>query len=430
MNNLAVRYALEFAIIIPASIFAFLPVIERVKFDPLTVYGLTALFLACFIASGAAVKSKFLHIPGLLGFFMIYYFCVDMSLNKKLFCFFNATMICAFCPLYTALLTGPIEIANESGVFMISSGIINIALAFIIGAVFFGTMTKRIPVLLNEDRINDIWEFLFVIPLLMTLFHYWITPVSPRVVMTGRVREIALALVGLIPVMIFAFYYIFWWITAKLTESARLQQENILLQLENKRYDELKSYMNHSKILRHDFRQHLLVINDLAESGKISNLLKYLSQLNDSSRTKYKIFCLNNAVDAVASHYDSIAGSQDTKIFWRLEIPSVLPMKESDFCAVLGNLTENALKAVKTLDTSKRRININSSMLSDSMLALSIENPFEGAIKFGKNGLPLSSSEGHGIGLASVSNIVERYGGSLNISAENNIFSAGAIFYF
>lgn len=429
MNNLTLRYALEFAIIIPAAIFAFLPVLDRIKFDSLKVYGLTALFIACFITSGAVIKSKLLHIPGQLGLFIIYYFCVDMSLHKKLFCFFNAAMLCAACPCYTMLLAGPIELANESGVFMISSGIINLVIAFIMGAIFFGTMTQRFPVLINEERINTAWKYLFMLPLFMTIFNYWVTPISPRVVMTGRVRQISLALVALITSMIFAFYYIFWWTTLRLTESARLQQENILLQLENKRYNELKSYMNHSKILRHDFRQHLLVINELAKSGKISNLLEYLSQLNDSSGAKYKTFCLNSAVDAVASHYDSIAGSQDTKIFWRLELPSVLPIRESDFCAVLGNLTENALKAVKTLDTSKRRININSSMLSDSMLALSIENPFEGAIKFGKNGLPSSSSDSHGIGLASVSNIVERYGGSLNISTENEIFSAGAIFY-
>ena len=137
------------------------------------------------------------------------------------------------------------------------------------------------------------------------------------------------------------------------------------------------------------------------------------------------MLCSNSAVNAIASHYDLIARKQDTKISWRLEIPSVLPVKESDFCAVLGNLTENALKAVKNLDSNKRNINIISSMLSDSMLGLSIDNPFEGAIKFNKNGLPLSS----GIGLSSVSNIVGRYGGSLNINTDNNIFSAGLIFY-
>ena len=423
--NLYLRYALEFAIIIPAAIFAFMPVSEHFKINSFIVYGLTSIFLACFIAAGAFFKSKAAFIPGLLGLFLIYYFCVDMQISKKLFCFFNAVMLCAICPAYTIILMGPFELENESGVFLLESGFMNLAIALLMILIFIKTAYKRIPVLLNEERINAIWDYLFLIPLVMTILIYWATPVSPRVVMTGRVRAISLFLFALIPTTIFILYYIFWWITAKLTESTNLQQENILLRLESKRYDELKSYIDHAKILRHDFRQHLHVISELADEKKINELQKYLSQLNDSSGTKYMMLCSNSAVNAIASHYDLIARKQDTKISWRLEIPSVLPVKESDFCAVLGNLTENALKAVKNLDSNKRNINIISSMLSDSMLGLSIDNPFEGAIKFNKNGLPLSS----GIGLSSVSNIVGRYGGSLNINTDNNIFSAGLIFY-
>lgn len=423
--NLYLRYALEFAIIIPAAIFSFMPVSEHLKFDSLIVYGLTSIFLACFIVIGAFLKSKEALIAGLLGLFIIYYFCVDMQFNKKLFCFFNSAMLCAICPAYTIILMGPLEIANESGVFLLESGFMNLAIALLMILIFIRTAYKRIPVLLNEERINAIWNYLYLIPFVMTILIYWMTPNYPKVVMTGRVRSVSLVLFGLIPLLIFILYYIFWWTAAKLTESANLQQENILLRLENKRYNELKSYIEHAKILRHDFRQHLHVISELADSGKINELKKYLSQLNDSSTAKYIIFSSNSAVNAVASHYDSFAKKQDTKIFWRLEIPSVLPVKESDFCAVLGNLTENALKAVKNLDSSKRNINIISSMLSDSMLGLSIDNPFEGSIKFNKNGLPVSS----GVGLSSVSNIVGRYGGSLNIKTDNNIFSAGLIFY-
>ena len=149
-----------------------------------------------------------------------------------------------------------------------------------------------------------------------------------------------------------------------------------------------------------------------------------------SPRLSYRGFCANNAIDAVASHYDSIANSQDTRITWKLDLPSSLPMKESDYCVILGNLLENALRAVKNLPVLKDKVvKVNSSMLSDVMLGLSIENHFAGVITFGRNGLPVSENDGHGIGLASVSNIVERYGGTLNITAEASTFSVGIILY-
>ena len=84
---------------------------------------------------------------------------------------------------------------------------------------------------------------------------------------------------------------------------------------------------------------------------------------------------------------------------------------------------------MKDLPVTQRVIEVNASMLSECMSGLSIENNFAGNIIFAKNGLPVSKLEGHGIGLASVSNIVERYGGSMTITAENNIFSVGIILY-
>ena len=270
---------------------------------------------------------------------------------------------------------------------------------------------------------------MFLIPLVSALFACWITPISPKVVMTGRVRSISLLLYLLMPLMAFVLYQISYFLTAKLTESAKLRQENIFLQMESKRYNELKNYMNESRTMRHNFRQHLLVVSQLAESERIDELKNYLAELSGSARLSYKGFCMNNAVDAVASYYDSIADSQETRITWNLELPSSLPVKESDYCVIMGNLLENALKAVKDLPVTKRAVKINASMLSECMTGLSIENFFAGEIIFAQNGLPISQLEGHGVGLASVSNIVERYGGSMSIKAGNNVFSVGIILY-
>ena len=70
-----------------------------------------------------------------------------------------------------------------------------------------------------------------------------------------------------------------------------------------------------------------------------------------------------------------------------------------------------------------------SSMLSKFMTGISIDNPYAGTITFGKNGLPVAEGEGHGIGLVSVMNTVNRYGGSMDITAEGGTFSVDIILY-
>ena len=117
------------------------------------------------------------------------------------------------------------------------------------------------------------------------------------------------------------------------------------------------------------------------------------------------------------------------KISWRLELPHTLPVKETEYCAMMGNLIENALKAVKTLPQEKRKVNVISSMLSDAMLGLSVDNEYAGSISIGRNGLPESIREGHGMGLISVMNTVNHYGGTMNISTMDNIFSVDIILY-
>ena len=353
-----------------------------------------------------------------------------LSLSRKIFCLLNAGMLCELCSIYTRFIIAPYESTGQ----VFTDSTLLPALAFlgisvIIGAVFFRTLTVKLPVLMNEDRIAGVWRYMFTFPLGMSILLHWMTPISPRVVMTGRVRPVSMVLVVFVMASAFMFYHIFWWTTARLTESARLQQENTFLQMEAKRYNEMKSFVDYARELRHNFRQHILVITHFADSGQLSELREYLSQFTDMNTKSYTIFCANHAVDAVASHYDRVAGTQYTAITWNLELPSELGISEADFCAMFGNLIENALTAVKSLPEEQRKINVISSMLSQYMIGISIDNPFAGKITFGKNGLPISVKAGHGIGLASVMNTVERYNGSMNITADSNIFSVDIILY-
>lgn len=129
----------------------------------------------------------------------------------------------------------------------------------------------------------------------------------------------------------------------------------------------------------------------------------------------------------IASYYTVFAESQDTRIDWDLSLPKDLPLKESEYCVILGNLLENSLRAVKNLPKELRYVSVLSSLLSDSIIGISVDNPFRGKIQFRRNGLPHSDREGHGIGLVSVMNTVKRYDGTMNVTAEKNIFSVDIV---
>ena len=47
------------------------------------------------------ITSNTVMFPSMIVFFLAYNFCFDLSVTKKLFCFANAAMICAFSTTYT-----------------------------------------------------------------------------------------------------------------------------------------------------------------------------------------------------------------------------------------------------------------------------------------------------------------------------------------
>ncbi len=433
------RYALELAIVIPDAVFVFLPVLEDLRGQNRITYGISGLLLSVFVIAAAwlSAANMLQVLPvlavGVLFLFLIFFFSVNISLGRKLFCFFNAVMLEAFSRLCSVAVMASTEGNNElwktTRLLSLESGLVSLGFSILLGLIFLKVLTKELPLLLKEEHVNEIWDFLFLLPFGVTILIWWMTPIHPDLLLIARARIILLALLPLIPMVVLLIYYLLWWMATKFSESARLQQTNMLLAVESKRYEELRNYMDETRTLRHNFRQHIISITSLANSEKISELKNYLLQFNEATEKSYSGYCDSIIVDAVASYYTSLAEKQGTRIEWKLNLPRELPLNEAEYCVILGNLLENALRAVKNLAEERRYVKVISSLYSETIVAISIDNPFSGKIKFGRNGLPKSERGGHGIGLTSVLDTVKRYDGSMNITTENKIFTVDIVLH-
>ncbi len=431
--ELYVRFALELAIVLPAAVFAFLPVRGELRARAGVAYALTGGVLFALIAAGAWLCVRFAWdanlvllccLPLLLaGYFAV----VRLEAAKKLFCFSAAAMLSGFCTMYTNYLAAPLETDGEP--FTLAASAVCFALNVVVGAVFWKTLTDRLPYLFAVERLERAWRYLLLIPLFLAVFTYWLTPLSPTNVMVGRVRPIALAIMPTVPLAFLAFCLLTWWLTRSLTDSARLQAENDLLQIEQKRFTEWREYVDQTRALRHDFRQHLAVIGQLADEGDLNKLREYVRQFRAVADVSHRRYCANIAVDAMAAHYDAMAEAQDTVIDWMLRLPETLSVAEPEFCAMLGNLLENALHAVRELPAEQRRVKVGSEEGGNGNLTLCVDNPYAGTVRLGRNGLPRAKLAGHGVGLASVAATVHRYDGTIAIRTEGGLFSVDIVLY-
>ncbi len=244
--ELYLRYALEFAVALPAAVFAALPVREHLRFRPAVAYSTALAVVGVLVFGGAwlcvrnAAAVNWVLLPVCAVLLGLYCACVDLALVKRLFCFFTAFMLGVFCTTYTGYLTAPLETGEKP--FTFESGAVCMGLAVVVGALFWRTLTVRLPYLFEIEKVDYTWRFFVLVPLLLTVLSYWMTPLHPQMVLLGRVRKIALVIMLVVPLAFYAFCYLFWWLTKSLTESTRLQEENNLLQMEQKRYKALQSY--------------------------------------------------------------------------------------------------------------------------------------------------------------------------------------------
>ena len=255
--DIFLRYVIELFLIIPALIFAVLPVKEYLKFNSLYSFIAAVILISSSIFAGAFLCTKYnlrartVIIAFSILFFALYVASFNLSFNRKLFCALNSAMLCLMCPIFTIFIMSPLELSNMMWntvrLLTFQSGLVCLVISFLVGVIFYKSLTVKLPLLLREERLSEVWKFLFLVPLAMALLISWSTPLSPVVVITGRVRPVAIALLLFVAGVMLFMNHIFWWTTVKLTESAKLQQENNLLQIENKRYIALKNYMNETK---------------------------------------------------------------------------------------------------------------------------------------------------------------------------------------
>ena len=94
---------------------------------------------------------------------------------------------------------------------------------------------------------------------------------------------------------------------------------------------------------------------------------------------------------------------------------------------ILGNLTENAIEAAEQTKDKWMSVDI---YYEKGMLSMEIKNSFQHELDVEKNKLLSTKEEkGHGIGLANVRKMVEKYQGFMDVSNTNQIFIVKVMLY-
>ncbi|MPM73353.1 hypothetical protein SDC9_120333 [bioreactor metagenome] len=131
--------------------------------------------------------------------------------------------------------------------------------------------------------------------------------------------------------------------------------------------------------LTHDFNNHMLAIEQLAEEGDLQKLTKYVEGISQRVSAVSTVVKSNNAiVDAVLNQKYLAAKNKGVLVEFLVGDLAGLPFADEDLVAVLSNLMDNAIKASALAPEGQRQIRVKFTNDKESGVLLSVKNTTAG----------------------------------------------------
>lgn len=208
------------------------------------------------------------------------------------------------------------------------------------------------------------------------------------------------------------------------------EEQNRILSMRNNlmktHYLELQRAYSENKVLYHDFKNHILVLNHLIQEKKNEEAIKYIESCVEMTS------CLVNNVQSGCEIIDIIinrkimeAKDKNIKFFCSIEHIGKIAINDIDLCALLANLLDNAVEACEEIKDKETRIGLKILRKND-LLLIELKNSLS-VDKLNKKSFfttEKTDKKLHGIGMKSIEKVIEKYNGCMEytVSDELEIF--------
>lgn len=261
------------------------------------------------------------------------------------------------------------------------------------------------------------------VPLLYYLFDYATT------IYTNLLYSGVRAAVQFTPSVICTFYLVFvllYYNESQKQTKAQRERDILASQFQHARIelDAMRRMQNNTVIYRHDMRHHLSLIGGFVADGDLTKIKEYLATTESAIDALTPIrYCENETVNLIISSFESKAKKIQVSLHTDVKLPDELEMNDTELCSLISNALENAILAASQVEEEKLRKVYFHAIINDDRLVISTENAYVGRIEM-EGELPKSNKKeaGHGFGIKSMVDIVERHGGLYSFETEGGVF--------
>ena len=239
----------------------------------------------------------------------------------------------------------------------------------------------------------------------------------------GDQNILSMVLVICIIAVSIAMFYLFRQVSAKNNRELRISLLEMQVEEQKSIIANSNNFDKEIKKAEHDLKHHFLYILNSIEENSIDEAKTYIKDLLSQYELNIRkyINTENNAVNSILNYKISYckANNIDTKLKIGADFDE---FDEADICVLLANLLDNAIEASMRTETPKIEIDITN---NGNYLCILIRNKIEDSVLENNRGLKTTKKDKsvHGLGLYSVSQIVQKYDGIKNIYEKNGYFT-------
>ena len=266
---------------------------------------------------------------------------------------------------------------------------------------------------------------LSTIPVLYYIYNYIFTKYQYFTIITIINREFWLRGMTLAIVLFSYCLIILFFRMIRAKSDSDFVQEMISQQLHDAtlQIEQLRYAQKQAALYRHDMRHHFNYINTCITQNKLEEATKYIQQIFDVfDDTKIIPYSHNESLNLIFSSFHQKAEEHQIVFTVDASAKDFSRYTILDLCKLLYNGIENAIKACQQVTNSQKRYIHIELYEKNNKLCCEISNSYSIEPSFDENGIPLSSRNGHGIGVRSMIYVVDKYHGVYKFSTQNHTF--------
>lgn len=269
--------------------------------------------------------------------------------------------------------------------------------------------------------------FGFLLYFLFELFALYVLAIF-RTSLTQEAMLISGAVVIIISVVLLLIYWKYLILKRRNVQSQqRIMETEAYLSMQLQAAGKEQENQDEMRILRHDLRNHLQVLQELCAGKHYDEALTYASKLSQKPvLTKSLHITGNKAADIVLSLKNEEAQKHGISLRCEGSFGMLERLEQVDVCTILSNLLDNALEAARGIPNGEIMMRC---VERKNYITLIITNPVKEDVRIVNNRIPTikADTEKHGFGLSAVMRIAKKYHGECLLTCSGGVFTAKVI---